>query len=86
MARCAMALFPNTSYRFNDLNTDRITANVIPGQPVGIELRVYFETEGEELKVEQYPNVDFDGLNIKLKMEFGVHNGADRPGRLDGGE
>ncbi len=67
---------PNTSYRFNDLNTDRITANIIAGRPVGIELRVYFETEGEELKLEQYPNVDFDGLNLRLKVEFGAHSGA----------
>jgi phospholipase C len=67
---------PNTRYRFNDLNTDRITANIVPGQPVGIELRVYFETVGEELKLEQYPNVDFDGLNIKLKVEFGAHDAA----------
>lgn len=70
------APLPNTSYRFNDLNTNRFTVNVIRAQPLGIEVRVYFETEGEELKLEQYPNVDFDGLNIKLKMEFSSRDGA----------
>jgi phospholipase C len=50
--------------------------NVIRAQPLGIEVRVYFETEGEELKLEQYPNVDLVGLNIKLNLEFSNSDGA----------
>lgn len=75
---------PNTSYRFNDLNSDRITLNVIPGQPVSIEIWISFETEGVELRLQEYPNVDFLGLYIKLKLEFGSNNGAvDLVGWLD---
>jgi phospholipase C len=66
----------NPDYHFNDLNSDRITVNVIQGQPAGIEVRISFETQGEEIKINNFPNVDLKGLYIRLKMEFGSWGGA----------
>lgn len=63
------------SYYFNDLNSDRITVSVIRAQPVGIEAQIHFETEGEELKINNFFNVNFVELYIKLKLEFGKRNG-----------
>jgi phospholipase C len=45
-----------------------MTANIIPGSPAGIEVRVDFETEGTEMIVNNFPNVDFDGFNIRVKF------------------
>ena len=58
-------------FRFNDVNSDGLTLNVIPGKPAGIEVRIHFETKGEELIVNNFPNVDFDGFNIKIGFRFG---------------
>src|SRR5262249_49744189 len=67
----------NPDFYFNDLNSDRITVQVSPAQPAPvIEVKFHFETEGEELKINNFPNVDFDGLNLTLKMEFGSSDGA----------
>src|SRR6185312_14658609 len=59
-------------------------ANVKLGQLVGIEVRLHFESQGEELKVEDFPNIDYDGLNIKLNLEFSSSGGlADAEGWID---
>ena len=63
-------LAPNPDYHFNNLESDRITVNVIGGDPVGIEVRIDFETQNEEIKVNNFPNINFEELNITLKLEF----------------
>ncbi len=75
----------NPDFHFNDLKSDRITVKVIPALPAPvIEAYIHFETEGEELKINNFPNVNFDGLNIKLKMEFvGSGGKIDLVGWLD---
>ena len=65
---------PNPNFHFSDLNTDRVTVNMTParpGVPPEIEVRVHFETEWEELKINNFPNVDFDGLNIVIRLPIG---------------
>jgi hypothetical protein len=64
-------LAPNPDFHFNDLNSDRITLNVTPE---GIDVRGDFETKGEELKVNNFPNVDFTGFNITVKFKFILDN------------
>ena len=65
---------PNPNFHFSDLNTDSVTVNMTPdrpGVPPEIEVRVHFETEWEELKINNFPNVDFDGLNIAIRLPIG---------------
>ncbi len=65
-------------FYFQDVNSDGLALNVVPGQLVGIEIAIHFETEGGiEIKVEDFNahDIDFDAFNIKLKMEFGSRNG-----------
>jgi hypothetical protein len=68
---------PNPDFHFSDLNSDRLTVNIIPGQPVGIEAVIHFETEGEEMIVNNFPNIDFDAFNIKIRfnVEYDRDNG-----------
>jgi phospholipase C len=75
----------NPDYHFNDLKTDRIMVTVMPSQPAPvIEAYIHFETQGEEVKINNFPNVDFDGLNIKVRMEFGrSSNAVDLLGWMD---
>jgi phospholipase C len=75
----------NPDFYINELNSDYITAQVLPAAPAtAIEVYIHFETGGEELKINNFPDVNFDGLNIKLKMEF-IGSGAriDLVGWLD---
>jgi phospholipase C len=77
-------VFGSHRIRFSDVNSDGLTANVKLGQLVGIEVRLHFESQGEELKVEDFPNIDFDGFNIKLNLEFSSSGGlADAVGWID---
>jgi phospholipase C len=68
------------SFRFNDVNSTSLKVKFVPGEPVGIEIVVRFETEGgkngEEIRVEGFSDIDFDGFNITVKMEFGFSRGA----------
>src|SRR5262245_52693352 len=68
-------IFGSHRIRFSDVNSDGLTTNVKLGQLVGIEVRLHFESEGEELKVEDFPNIDFDAFNIKLNLEFSSSGG-----------
>ena len=73
-------LFSDHRFRFNDVNSNSFKVKIVPGEPAGIEIVVRFETEGgengEEIRVEDFPDIDFDGFNITLKMEFGFSRGA----------
>jgi phospholipase C len=60
----------NPDYHFNDLNSDRFTLHILPDQPAGIEVRIFFETQGEELKINNFPNVDFQALNLTLTFHL----------------
>jgi phospholipase C len=68
------------NFRFNDVNSNSLKVNIVSGQPAGIEIVVRFETEGgengEEIRVEGFSDIDFDGFNITVKMEFGSSRGA----------
>jgi phospholipase C len=67
------------SFRFNDVNSNKLEVNIVSGEPAGIEFVVRFETEGgengEEIRVQGFSDIDFDGFNITLKMEFGLSRG-----------
>jgi Phosphoesterase family len=62
---------------FFDLNTDKLFVNVAPGQPVGIGILIRFEPEGEELKANNFPNIDLDvfKVDIRLNLEFDRDHG-----------
>ncbi len=65
-------------YYFQDVNSDGIEANVVSGQAAELALTVHFEAGGPiELKIDGHTghDIDFEGLNIKLTMVFGCHNG-----------
>ena len=65
-------------YYFQDIKTDRIGVEFFSGPPAGIEIGVLFESKGPlELKVDgdSIPDIDFEGLLIKLKLEFGAAHG-----------
>ncbi len=68
-------IFGTHKYRFSDVNSDGLTISVVAGQPVGLESVIHFEIEEVEMKVEDFPDIDFTGFNIKLKMEFGRDDG-----------
>lgn len=70
----------NPNFHFNSLETDRVTLNITSdpaGSPPEIEARLHFETGGEELKINNFPNVNFTGLNLRLKLRlmFDADNG-----------
>lgn len=66
-------------YYFQDIRSERISVEFFSGPPAGIEIGVLFESKGPlELKVDgdyTIPDIDFEGLLIKLKLEFGSSNG-----------
>ncbi|MBS0151481.1 MAG: VCBS repeat-containing protein [Nitrospira sp.] len=57
---------PDPDFHFSDLNSTTLTATAIPGSPVGVEVRVDFEVEGVEMIVNNFPDIDFDGFNIRV--------------------
>jgi hypothetical protein len=63
-------------YYFIDLNSDCLTLNIIPGQPVGIEAMIHFETEGLEIAVNNFRNIDFTKfyITIRFNLEFDSDN------------
>ena len=67
----------NPDFYFSDLNSRALTVNIIPDQPVGIEAVIYFETEGEEMIVNNFPNIDLDAFNIQIRfnVEYDKDNG-----------
>ena len=75
-----LPLAPNPNYHFKNLETDRITLNITSepaGSPPEIEVRVHFEVKGEELKINNFFNIDFTGLNLtlRLRLMFDAANG-----------
>ncbi len=66
-----LPLLPDPNFNFNDLNTTRIILNIASepaGSPPEIEVRVEFETGEEELKINNFPNVNLTRLILKLKL------------------
>jgi phospholipase C len=69
--------FGTHRFRFNDVNSNSFKVNFVPGPPAGIEIVVRFETAGgEEIRAEGFQDIDFDGFNLALKLEFGLSAGA----------
>ena len=60
-------ILPDPDYHFNDLNSDRITLHV---SQEGIDVRVDFETKGEEIKANNFENADFTGFSLTVKFNF----------------
>ena len=58
-----------------------LTANVVSDQPVGIELMVDFEIEGEEMVVNNFPDIDFDGFNIRISFNMEYDTGTGLRGK-----
>ncbi len=69
-------VFGSHRIRFSDVNSDGLMANVTLAQRVGIEVRLHFESAGEELKIEDFPNVDFTTFKITLNVEFSGSGGS----------
>ena len=70
----------NPNYHFSNLETERITLNITsdpPGSPPEIEARVHFETQDTSIFINNFPNVNFTGLNLTLRFRlmFDVANG-----------
>jgi hypothetical protein len=64
---------PNPNYHFDDLNTDRVRLTVTSepaDSPPEIKARIDFDTTGEELRINNFPNVDFDGLHITITLRL----------------
>jgi phospholipase C len=64
-------VFGTHRFRFSDVNSDRLTVNVVPGPPVGIEVVIHFESAGVEMVIDDFPNFDFNVFKIKIKLDFG---------------
>jgi phospholipase C len=62
---------PNPDFHFNDLKSDLLAVRVIPAPwaPV-IESFLRFETGGEEIKVNNFGNINFERLGLTLRMEL----------------
>lgn len=59
-------------YYFRNVYSDKLTAELVRGEPLSILLKIHFETEGLEIKVEGHTgqDIDFDGFNIVLRPEI----------------
>jgi phospholipase C len=58
-------------FYFADLNSDALTLNLIPEQPVWIEVGLHFETKGpEEIHINNWSDVDLRRFNITVKFRL----------------
>ena len=77
--RLSFDVWPLTYYFYlQELYSNRIRLNLLPGQPASLELEVSFETQGPiELKVDGtlIQNIDLTGFSIMISLEFGHANG-----------
>jgi hypothetical protein len=64
-------LGPNPDCYVSDVNSRAFTVDLIPWQPVAIEAGIFFETNGVELIVNNFPDIGFDGFNIRVKFQVG---------------
>ena len=62
----SLPLAPDPDFHFSDVNSTTLAANVVPGSPVGIQVRIDFEVDGVEMIVNNFPDIDFDGFNIRV--------------------
>ncbi len=63
-----LPLAPNPDFYFNNLETNRITLKLQPGSV--LEAAIHFETAGEELIINNFPNINLDRLSLTVKLEF----------------
>ncbi|WKJ90064.1 alkaline phosphatase family protein [Methylomonas montana] len=64
---------PISDYHFNDLNTSKILSpDFIPGDPLLLKILIYFEIKGEELILNNWPDVNFTGFKLELKFQFAL--------------
>ena len=67
------ALGVDYAFYFQDLNSDKVTLKLVPGQPLALEMNIGFETSGGiEIKVEGHTGHDIDirELGVTLRPEF----------------
>lgn len=69
----------NPDYHFNNLESDSIEVEVVQVDPVVIEVQVDFEVQNEEVKINNFFNIDFDGFYVLLRLEFGKSDGRVDP-------
>ena len=63
----------NYKFYFQDLNSNKVTANLVPGQPLAIAITIGFETEGGvEIKVDGHTghDINLSKLNFTLRPEL----------------
>lgn len=66
------------NYYFQDLRSNGIALDVLPGAETAIELTIHFESDGPiEMKVDGHTghDINFTGLILKLRLEFGCSDG-----------
>ncbi len=71
-----LPLAPDPDFYFNNLETERISTSIFFADRVGIEARIDFETENEEIKVNNFPNIDFTEFNITVRFLVDSRDGA----------
>lgn len=60
-------------YHFNDLNSRIILSpDFIREQPLGLKVLIYFEIKGEELKLNNLPDVNFTSFKIEMTFTFAL--------------
>ena len=57
-------------YHFDRLTSDGLTVNVLAGQPVVIEILIHFEPDGEEIRVNNLPNINLVQFQIKIRFNI----------------
>jgi len=68
-------IFGTHRYRFVDVRSNSLSLDMVSRQPVGLEFALRFETEGVEMRVEGFPDIDFVGFILKLNLELGSDGG-----------
>lgn len=65
----------NPDYRFVNLRTDLLNVRITQREPsLIIDTFVRFEAGDGKLDINNLPDVDFDGLNVRLRLELGQVN------------